>query len=229
MMMKRSPANRLAESPHPASRYAHIVARNLRYGGQMARWPSQTDGKAEKIRGAALTEFAARGVDATSLREVAARAGVSIGLIQHHFGNKGGLVEQVNRYVADVLRDVLASGPGPVTVDDFGKQVMALLTEHTAVADYLARSLIEDDNPFWASIFDTLIDTGVGRWKRRSEAGQTAENLDLPWAAMNTVTLFIGTVLLRSHIERQLPEPLRSPAQLDRWSTAVNALLGRAL
>lgn len=76
----------------------------------MTRWPP--DGKPEKIRDAALAEFAGRGIEATSLREVATRAGVSVGLIQHHFGTKADLVDAVNRHVTDLLRDVLASG-GP--------------------------------------------------------------------------------------------------------------------
>ena len=113
-----------------------------------------------------------------------------------------------------------------MTVDDFGEQVMQLFTKHTVVADYLARALV-DDNPFGAAIFDTLIEMGTARWRRRAAVGQTPEDLDVPWAAMNTVVLVIGTVLLRPHIERQLPGPLLAPDQLARWGTAVNALMSR--
>ncbi|KMO82530.1 TetR/AcrR family transcriptional regulator [Mycolicibacterium chlorophenolicum] len=190
----------------------------------MTRWPS--DDKPGKVRDAALAEFAGRGVEATSLREVAARAGVSVGLIQHHFGTKGDLVDAVNRHVTDLLREVLASGPEPVTVDDFGEQVMQLFTKHTVVADYLARALV-DDTPFGAAIFDTLIEMGVARWRRRADAGQTVDDLDVPWAAMNMVVLVIGTVLLRPHIERQLAGPLLCPDQLDRWGAAVKGLMSR--
>jgi AcrR family transcriptional regulator len=190
----------------------------------MRRRPSAD--KPEKIRDAALAEFAGRGVESTSLREVATRAGVSVGLIQHHFGTKGDLVDAVNRHVTDLLQDVLASGPEPVTVDDFGQQVMQLFTKHTVVADYLARALV-DDTPFGAAIFDTLIGMGIARWRRRTAVGQAAEDLDAPWAAMNMVVLVIGTVLLRPHIERQLPGPLLSPDQLARWGAAVNALMSR--
>jgi AcrR family transcriptional regulator len=191
----------------------------------MTRWPS--DGR-QKIRDAALAAFASRGVAATSLREVAEAADVSIGLIQHHFKSKGGLVDAVDRYVTELVRTVLASGPGSVTVDDFGEQVTALLVEHTTVVDYLARSLVEDTE-FGSSIFDTLIDMGVARWERRAEEGLTAADLDVPWASMNIVLLFFGTVLLRSHIERHLPEPFLSPAQVARWGTAVKELMRRGL
>jgi len=190
----------------------------------MRRWPRV--GKPDKIRAAALVEFAARGVEATSLREVASRAGVSVGLIQHHFGSKAVLVEAVDRHVTDLLRTALASGPGAVTVDDFGEQVMALLVQHPGVVDYLARSLV-DETPFGSMIFDNLIEMGIARWERRSKEGHTVADLDTPWAAINVIALFIGTVLLRSHIERQLPASLLSPAQMVRWGTAVNKLLAQ--
>ena len=190
----------------------------------MRRWPSV--GKPDKIRDAALEEFAARGVDSTSLREVASRAGVSVGLIQHHFGSKAVLAEAVERHVTNLLRTALASGPGAVTVDDFGEQVTALLKKHPAVVDYLARSVV-DEAPFGSTIFDTLIEMGIARWERRCEEGHTVPDLDTPWAAINVVALLIGTILLRPHIERQLPAPLLSPAQMARWQDAVNKLLAQ--
>jgi hypothetical protein len=35
----------------------------------------------------------------------------------------------------------------------------------------------------------------------------------------------LGTIILRGHIERQLPELFTSPAQLERWQDSVNTLL----
>ncbi len=194
------------------------------YGGAVTRWPS--DEKPEKIRNAALSIFAAQGVDQTSLREVAVSADVSIGLIQHHFGTKAGLVEAVDRHVTEVIRTTLKSGPGSVTVDDFGEQVTALLVEHTTVVDYLARALVED-TPFGSSIFNTLIEMGTARWERRAEEGLTRPGLDTTWAALNIVLLFFGTVLLRPHVDRLLGEPLLSQMQLGRWGVAVKELMRR--
>jgi AcrR family transcriptional regulator len=188
------------------------------------RWPS--DEKPEKIRNAALSIFAAQGVGATSLREVAAAADVSIGLIQHHFGTKAGLVDAVDRHVTEVIRTTLGSGPGSVTVDDFGEQVTALLVQHTTVVDYLARALVED-TPFGSTIFHTLIEMGTARWERRAEEGLTRPGLDTTWAALNIVLLFFGTVLLRPHVDRLLGEALLSQEQLDRWGLAVKELMRR--
>mgnify|MGYP002651736860 CR=1 FL=1 len=175
----------------------------------------------ERIRAAALVSFAARGVAATSLREVAGAAGVSIGLVQHHFGTKAGLVDAVDRHAAEVLQKTLASGPGPTTVDAFGEKVTALLVQHPMVVDYLSRALV-DGTPFGSSIFDILIEQGLTRWENRAAEGLTRPDLDHTWAALNPVLLFFGTVLLRAHIDRHLPAPFTSPEQLARWGVAVN-------
>lgn len=186
--------------------------------------PDPAASNVDKIRDAALVSFAAQGVGATSLREVACAAGVSIGLVQHHFGTKAGLVDAVDRHVTQVLRTTLASGPGPTTLDAFGQRVTALLVQHATVVDYLARALVED-TAVGSSIFDTLIEQGMVRWQLRADEGLTRDDLDHTWAALNPVLLFFGTVLLRSHIDRHLPAPFTSPDQLARWGVAVNDMM----
>ncbi len=71
--------------------------------------------RSERIRNAALKSFAARGAAATSLRAVAADAGVSLGLVQHHFATKAGLIKAVDDYVlASVLDADHAAYPGAI-------------------------------------------------------------------------------------------------------------------
>jgi AcrR family transcriptional regulator len=59
------------------------------------------------IREEALRLFAEHGVDAVSLRQVAAAAGVSAGLVVHHFGGKDGLRAAVDEHAAGICEDVL--------------------------------------------------------------------------------------------------------------------------
>jgi hypothetical protein len=49
--------------------------------------------------------------------------------------------------------------------------------------------------------------------------------LNPTWGALNPLILVLGTLILRSHIERQLPEPLGSPDQLRTWEAAVDNLI----
>ncbi len=57
-----------------------------------------------RIRDAALELFATRGVRGTTIRGVAEAAGVSPGLVQHHFGTKQGLREACDDYVMQSIR-----------------------------------------------------------------------------------------------------------------------------
>ena len=68
-------------------------------------------GSRERIRTAALRLFAERGVAATSLREVAREAGVTPGLVVHHYGGKDGLHTAIDDHVLDLFRTALDSVP----------------------------------------------------------------------------------------------------------------------
>jgi AcrR family transcriptional regulator len=185
----------------------------------------------ERIRTAALRSFATYGASATSLRTVAEAAGVSVGLVQHHFANKAGLVKAVDDYVLGVVIAIIAqpmSGPPADSLNEMGNRVTQLVAEHPGVVDYFGRALI-DGSPLGAMIFDTLVGNGTARWHQRSERGETLPDVDLTWAAINSLVLALGTLILRTHVERHLPEPLVTPAQLERWEASVNTLLRNGL
>ena len=78
----------------------------------MARGSSDLTAAA-RIREAALRRFAERGVAATSIRDVAKAAGVSPGLVQHHFRSKA----RLRRAVADhvMRRAIEAFGAPPAS------------------------------------------------------------------------------------------------------------------
>ncbi|MEW6000076.1 MAG: TetR family transcriptional regulator [Pseudomonadota bacterium] len=70
--------------------------------------PSEPDtDTSAAIAGAALQRFAARGFEATSLREIAGDAGVDVALISYRFGGKLGLWKQIVSQAAGDLRDAL--------------------------------------------------------------------------------------------------------------------------
>jgi len=184
----------------------------------------------ERIRNAALKSFATYGTSATSLRTVAAAAGVSVGLVQHHFANKPGLIKAVDDHVLGVV--IAASAP-PIpesgdSVAEMGSRVTRIIADHPDIADYVGRALI-DGSPLGNTVFDTLAAFGIARWTRRNERGETRPDLDLTWAALNSLVLALGTLILRGHIERQLPEPFTTPNQLQRWQDSVNTLLREGL
>jgi AcrR family transcriptional regulator len=185
----------------------------------------------ERIRTAALKSFATHGTSATSLRSVAAAAGVSLGLVQHHFGTKAGLIKAVDDHVVSIVIGTTAlpvSEPPADSVAEMGSRVARILVEQPDIVDYVGRALV-DGSPMGTMIFDSLVAFGTTRWNQRSEHGETRPDLDLTWAALNSLMLALSAFILRTHIDRQLPEPLTTPAQLQRWQASVNTLLREGL
>jgi AcrR family transcriptional regulator len=185
----------------------------------------------ERIRRAALKSFATHGTSATTLRSVAAAAGVSLGLVQHHFATKAGLIKAVDDYVLSVVIDVVAqpvSKPPRDSIADMGSRVTTLVLEHPDVVDYFGRALI-DGSQLGTTIWDTLAAFGTARWNQRKENGEARADIDVTWAALNSLVLALGTLIVRSHIERQVPGAFSVPAQLERWQESVNTLLREGL
>ncbi|WP_101946302.1 TetR/AcrR family transcriptional regulator [Mycobacterium sp. 3519A] len=181
----------------------------------------------ERIRNAALKSFASYGTSATSLRTVAEAAGVSVGLVQHHFTNKAGLIQAVDDHVMAVVVATISQPIPPPPADsvaEMSTRVTKILSEHPDIADYVGRALL-DGSPLGTAVFDTLTAFGIARWNQRSERGETRPEIDVTWGALNSLVLALGSLILRKHVERQLPEPLTTPNQLRRWERSVNMLL----
>jgi AcrR family transcriptional regulator len=201
-----------------------VLEESNRIGGEELK-------KLELIRRAALKSFATRGHAATSLRSVAADARVSLGLVQHHFATKAGLIKAVDDYVMSVVIDVVAqpvSAPPKDSVADMGSRITTLISEHPEVVDYYGRALV-DGSPLGIAIFDTLSAFGTARWNQRKEHNVVRADIDLTWATLNSLVLALGTLILRSHIERQMPDAFSTPAGLERWQESVTTLLREGL
>jgi TetR/AcrR family transcriptional regulator, regulator of cefoperazone and chloramphenicol sensitivity len=61
-----------------------------------------------RIREAAIELFADRGIGPATIRDIAAAAGVSSGLVRHHFGSKEGLRQACDEYTMAELNSVRA-------------------------------------------------------------------------------------------------------------------------
>ena len=185
----------------------------------------------ERIREAAMKSFATHGFANTSLRAVASTAGVSLGLVQHHFATKAGLIKAVDDYVLTVVLTRITEEVPASTSDsvaEIGDRVTRMIAELPDIVDYVGRALI-DSRPVGYMVFDALLNSGTARWNQRGERGETRPDLDLTWAAVNSLVLALGTFILRGHIERNLPQPLTSPEQLQRWQASVTMLLREGL
>jgi AcrR family transcriptional regulator len=103
-----------------------------------------------RIRDAALLHFAEEGFDRTTIRAIARTAGVSHGMLRHHFGSKIDLRAACDDYVFQVLHrlnTLLLDTPNPADPS---------LQSSNPLWRYAARSLV-DGSPTAAPIFDELV------------------------------------------------------------------------
>ncbi len=183
-------------------------------------------------RNAALEGFAREGVAGTSLRDVAKAAGVSPGLVQHHFATKAALVEAVGAHVVGLATqafgDLPASGTPVEAQQQLGDRVTAFVAEQPTALLYVARALAEADKTA-AAVFDAFVEIARGLWQTLADHGLLRDDADITWAALHGVTLILGTVLYQAQIGRHLPESLMAADQLERWNAAGNTLFSEGL
>src|SRR5580700_10556615 len=125
-----------------------------------------------RIRNAALESFASDGVAATSIRDVAKRAGVSPGLVQHYFSTKVALVEAVNGHVVAIAMDAfsdLSQNSSPVQAQqELGDRVTAFVREHPMAVLYVARSTADGEEAA-LGIFDAFVAIAHDQWQRLAD------------------------------------------------------------
>ena len=185
-----------------------------------------------RIRDAALELFANEGVAATSIRDIAAAAKVSPGLVQHHFGTKAGLRDAINEHAVAVagqaFRDLPTDGDPTEIQQQMGDRVTAFVRDNPTALRYVARAVADQDEGAMR-IFDVFVAISRAQWDRLAEHGLLRPDASLEWAALHVVVLNLATVLMRDAIERHLPAPFTDPRQLERWNQATNALFQRGL
>lgn len=186
----------------------------------------------ERICEAALLGFADRGIEATSIRDVAAAAGVSAGLVQHHFATKGELRDAVNQNVVERAGETFAELPEGDAAEEIqrelGDRVTKWAREHPEALLYVAR-LSADEDPAALEIFDGFVEIARGQWGLLAEAGQLREDVDLEWAALQSIIVILGSAIFEGAIGRHLEAPWRDHDQLDRWNRANSELFRRGL
>ena len=104
-----------------------------------------------RIRNAALDLYASQGEDRTSMRAIAAAAGVTVGLLVHHYGTKDNIRDAVEELIVDYFRQAIARAPADGTPADFAAArdaaVAEMLTANPEVVNYLRRALLDPAGP----------------------------------------------------------------------------------
>lgn len=156
----------------------------------------------ERILTAALDLFGRAGVDGTGIRAVAEQAGVSTGLVLHHFGSKEGLREACDDHVVTLIREtktnVIDSGPTLLPGD-----LRGMMRASRPALRYLARTL-GDGSPRLGQLLDDLVANSLEYTARAEAAGYVRPSAD-PRARTIVLTLWMfGALVLHEHLHRLL-------------------------
>jgi AcrR family transcriptional regulator len=183
--------------------------------------PEDLTGRA-RIRDAALEEFAAHGVRGATIRGIAARAGVSPALVQHHFGTKDRLRRACDAHVLGYIRREASAALHEDALNDPGYLREALRTA-PRVQRYLARALV-DDSPDAAALFDDLVALTAQNLADPPDATSTPYERALVLTAMR-----LGVIVLHQHMSRGLGDDVFGTASSTRVGRASLDLLNPAL
>lgn len=153
-----------------------------------------------RIRDAAIECFAEYGVSGTTARKVAATAGVSPGLVVHHFGSMEGLRAACDEHVAVMIRreKQAAMSAGPAGFD------LSSALRHSkiqAISGYLAQVLI-DDAPAVAKLVDDLVEDAESYLQEGVEAGVLQPTTDPRGRAAVLTVWSLGALVLHHHVKR---------------------------
>ncbi len=161
-----------------------------------------------RIRDVAIECFAHDGFAATTARTVAQTAGVSPGLVIHHFGSMDGLRKACDEHVVAVIRDL----KGKAMVAGPSLDVLAALRESDVgpLTAYLARALT-DDAPAVENLVDDRVDDAMGYIQLGVESGMMQPSPDPRGRAVLLTLWGLGTLVLHRHLERLLGVDITSP------------------
>ena len=153
-----------------------------------------------RLRNSAIEQFALNGFGA-SVREIAARAGVTAGLITHHFGSKTALREECD---AEVLRRYaeLKSG-GIATSPTQTMAMMADLDDYAPMLVYILRS-VRDGGRAGAIFLEHMIDETVKFTEDGVARGVILPSRDPKARAKYLVTTSLGGLLLQIPLSPRL-------------------------
>ena len=158
-----------------------------------------------RIRNAALTLFAAGGASGTSMRAIASAAGVTVGLVVHHYGTKDQLREAVDVRIVEVFAEAIASAPIKGSSRDIrvarDTAVSTMLAANPEIVDYLRRTLLDapGDN---GRLLERLAELSATQVRQLQAAGLTSARHGLAAQVTEILMNQLGRLFLQPLVDR---------------------------
>jgi AcrR family transcriptional regulator len=184
-----------------------------------------------RIRDAAIEAIGTYGISGATARRVADAAGVSPGLVIHHFGSMDGLRRACDDHIADAIRrykeSAITEGPSLDLLAAFRRAEL-----HGATA-YLANVLVED-SPTVGLLVDHLVDDAESYLELGVETGMMKPTVDPRRRAVVIALWSLGALVLHRHVERLLgvdltDDDLAEDASMAAYVMPAFDILGRGV
>jgi AcrR family transcriptional regulator len=165
---------------------------------------SSTDDRstAARIRDAAIASVGDHGWEKTTSRQIAAAAGVPVGLVNYHFGSKDGLRQACDDWVIARLAEdkglILGAGPLP--------RIDTYLDDHPElrpITDYIGQCM-RTGGPVAESFFERMVEMTLEMMELAADAGTFRRYDDQYGAAVILVAFGAGASLFGGTIARLL-------------------------
>jgi AcrR family transcriptional regulator len=167
-----------------------------------------------RIREAAITLFAERGIDGATIREIAQAAGVSSGLLRHHFGSKEGLRDACDDYVLGELSRIRAPLIENASNIEERYLIDALSAIPLRLQNYVVRSTM-DGSPTGTALYLRMVDEGE-RWIDRTGL----KSADPRAFSAVLAAMKLGMFVMREQISQAIGADTRTPAGQARMLQA---------
>jgi AcrR family transcriptional regulator len=165
-----------------------------------------------------MVEFGEKGFNGATMKSIASAAGVSVGLVQHHFGTKDGLRAACEERVFDMVRfktDAVEAG----TIAD-PRVLASLMAMGPLVQRYVGRALVEDSPGIRHMVDDVMSLTErflTTHWPERFQPGsERTRDSAAVMTAINT-----STMVMQSHLARRMEVEPFSEQALTRIGVAT--------
>ncbi|QBJ96471.1 TetR/AcrR family transcriptional regulator [Rhodococcus sp. ABRD24] len=157
-----------------------------------------------RIRNAALELFAEQGADRVSMRAVAAAAGVTVGLVQHHFKTKEGLRNAVDQLIVDYHAQAIAQAPDEGSPAHIAaardRSVRHMFETHPAVVNYVRRAMLDpaSDN---GRLFARLTDLSRSEIVKARESGLASTHRPESTQVIEIMVRQLGQLFLQPMVD----------------------------
>jgi len=185
----------------------------------------------EDLLEAAIRHFARHGFGKGALVDIAADAGVSIGMVRHYFGSKDGLIENCNRIVTDALGEIFRNildgelpADGQTFIDELNRRTRAQLQDQLHLLYYLKQLSIDQPDAS-TTVFRDYFQLLQGELNRLEALGHLRKGANKVWLTFQLMFMQMGPVYLSEQIEAIIGAPAHSSAAIrERGEENVSTL-----